>query len=61
MKKDTLLNTCWQNFVASHPELSQNGTNQFVSMMYQEKIIYARVAMDFTIKYMQDEEARTKK
>lgn len=61
MKKETLLTTCWQNFVATHPELGQNSNNQFVSMMYQEKVIYARVAMDFTIKYMQDEEARTKK
>jgi len=61
MKKETLMETCWKNFVAAHPELAQQTQNQLTAIMYQEKIIYCKVAMDFTIKYMQDEAARTKK
>ena len=59
MKKQTLMENCWRNFLASHPELMQQTGNQITALLYQEKIIYSKVAMDFTIKYMQDEKART--
>ncbi len=59
MKKQTIMENCWRNFLMSHPELVQQTGNQITAILYQEKIIYSKVAMDFTIKYMQDEKLRT--
>ena len=57
----TMGDVCFHAFVAEHPELTVNTGNLVTQMMTSEKTIYSRVAIDFAIKYMIDEQALSKK
>ena len=60
MNKKQLVDQCWANFISSHPELTAHTPNQLVALLINEKQIYAKVSMDFTIQYMLDEKALKK-